>query len=126
VGRPNLDFADLEVVDNATSTPEAFTVTNDTILRSGAAPIHYRATNELDFFLGKGGNDVNVQSIFPGLQTSFLGGVGNDTFNVGDANKTLDSIAYILDISIQSYGSRVILHDEGESASLGYTLADVT
>lgn len=125
VARPGIDYADLEVVDTATTAPETFTVTKDTILRTGAAPIHYHVTNSLDFFLGKGGNAVNVQSISPGLLTTFAGGVGNDVFNVGDTNNTLDSITYILLISIQNPGSQVILHDEGKSANLNYSLASV-
>src|SRR5262249_5529732 len=76
--------------------------------------------------MGSGGNTFNVQSTHPGLAYGVLGGVGNDTFNIGDANNTLNGIFYQLVISIQNPGSQVILHDEGSSANFGYALAAVT
>jgi hypothetical protein len=127
VGRPGIDYADLEIVDTAAQGPHTFTVTGDTITRTSAAPIHYRATNSLDFFLSHaGGNTVNVHNIFPGLQTTFDGGWGNDTFNIGDLNHTLNGVTYIIDIAIEKPGSRVNLLDQGSTANFGYSVAGVT
>jgi hypothetical protein len=127
VGRPGIDYADMEVVDTAAKGPHTFAVTGDTITRTGSAPIHYQVTNSLDFFLSRaGGNTVNVQNIHPGLQTTFDGGWGNDAFNIGDLANTLDGVVYTLDIAIENPGSQVNLHDEGSSASFGYSVAGVT
>ena len=123
VGRPAVDYASVEFVDMATTTPETYTVTSDTILRSGAAPIHYRVTNELAFLLGSGGNLVNVQSTFPGLPDVFVGGLGNDTFNVGDSANTLNGIQSHLSFQIANAGSQVVLHDEGNSSPVNYTFS---
>jgi hypothetical protein len=126
VDRPNLDFGDLLVYDSAATKPEQYTFTRDTIVRSGAAPIYYHVTNQLFAYLGKGGNMVNVQSMAAGLTTDILGGVGNDTFNVGDSANTLNGIVYQFLISIQNRGSRVIVHDEGNRANMNYSLATAT
>jgi hypothetical protein len=126
VARPGIDYANLALYDNAENASETYTVTSNTILRSGAAPIHYSVTNAVFFFLGGGGNTFNVQSIRPGLLYWVSGGVGNDTFNVGDSNNTLNGIIYQLVISVQNPGSQVIVHDEGSSANFDYSLAAVT
>src|SRR5262249_21632809 len=127
VGRPGIDYADLEIVDTAAQGPHTFTVTANTITRSGAAPIHYQVTNSLDFFLRRaGGNTVNVQSTHPALLTTFDGGWGNDTFNIGDVNNTLSNTLSILDIAIEKPGSQVNIHDEGSTANVGYSVAGVT
>jgi streptogramin lyase len=123
VGRPGMDYASVAFFDIAATTPETYTITSNTILRSGAAPITYRVTNELEFRLGSGGNLVNIQSTFPGLPDLFVGGLGDDTFRVGDSSNTLNGIQSHLSFSIANPGSRVILHDEGDSANVSYTLA---
>jgi hypothetical protein len=123
VGRPNMDFATVALLDMATTTPETYTVTSDTVLRSGAAPIHYRVTNELEFHLGRGGNTVNIQSTFPGLPDVFVGGLGNDTFNVGDSANTLNGIQSHLYFQIANAGSQVVLHDEGNASPVNYTFS---
>jgi Ca2+-binding RTX toxin-like protein len=123
LGRPGVDFATVALFDLATTTPETYTVTSNTILRSGAAPIYYRVTNQLEFRLGSGGNIVNIQSTFPGLPDLFVGGVGNDTFIVGDSANTLNGIQSHLSFQIANPGSQVILHDEGQTANVSYTLA---
>jgi hypothetical protein len=123
LGRPGVDFATVALFDLATTTPETYTITSNSILRSGAAPIYYRVTNELEFRLGSGGNTVNIQSTFPGLPDLFVGGVGNDTFNVGDSASTLNGIQSHLSFQIANPGSQVILHDEGDSSSVNFTLA---
>src|SRR5262249_15589678 len=53
----------------------------------------------------------------------FVGGLGNDTFNVGDSANTLNGIHSHLSFQIANPGSQVILHDEGNTASLGYTFS---
>src|SRR5262249_43588470 len=58
LGRPGVDYATMALFDAATSAPETYTVTRDTITRSGAAPINYHVTNQLEFHLGSGGNQV--------------------------------------------------------------------
>jgi hypothetical protein len=123
VGRLGIDYADLEIYDSAATAPEQFTITNNTILRSGAAPIHYTVTNELDFFLGSGGDTVNLESTSPLPFTWINGGVGNDTFNVGDLSNTLNGIGYVGVIQVANPGSRVILNDQGNTANLNYNLA---
>jgi streptogramin lyase len=123
LGRPGMDYATVALFDMATTTPETYMVTSNTIFRSGAAPIYYRVTNALEFHLGSGGNLVNIQSTFPGLPDIFVGGAGNDTFNVGDSANTLNGIQSHLSFQVANPGSQVILHDEGDSASVNYTLA---
>jgi streptogramin lyase len=123
LGRPGVDFASVALFDLATIIPETYTITSNAILRSGAAPIYYRVTNELEFRLGSRGNIVNIQSTFPGLPDLFVGGVGNDTFNVGDSANTLNGIQSHLSFQIANPGSQVILHDEGQTANVSYTLA---
>jgi streptogramin lyase len=123
LGRPGVDYASVAFFDAATTVPETYTITNNTIFRSGAAPIYYRVTNELEFRLGSGGNIVNIQGTFPGLPDLFVGGLGNDTFNVGDSANTLNGIQSHLFFQIANPGSQVILHDEGDAGNLNYTLA---
>src|SRR5262249_47093729 len=123
LGRPGLDYATMALFDTATTTPETYTLTDNAILRSGSAPIYYRVTNQLQFYLGSGRTLVNIQSTFPGLPEVFVGGVGNDTFNVGDAFHTLNGIHSHLSFQIANPGSQVILHDEGQTANVSYTLA---
>jgi hypothetical protein len=83
VGPLSVDTASTMIVDDsATTTPETYTVSASTIVRSGAAPISYRVTNQLELRLGSGGNLVNIQSTFPGLPVVFVGGVGSDKFNI--------------------------------------------
>jgi streptogramin lyase len=123
VGRPGLDYATMALYDTATTTPQTYTLTDNTILRSGAAPVYYYVTNQLEFHLGSGGNLVNIQSTFPGLPEVFVGGVSNDTFNVGDMSNTLNGIQSHLSFQIANPGSRVILHDDGNSGDINYTLA---
>jgi streptogramin lyase len=123
LGRPGLDYTTMALFDTVTTTPETYTLTDNTILRSGSAPIYYRVTNQLQFYLGSGGNLVNIQSTFPGLPEVFVGGVGNDTFNVGDSFHTLNSIQSHLSFQVANAGSQVILHDEGQTANVSYTLA---
>jgi titin len=125
LARQNLDWGNLALYDTGETASETYTVTNNTILRSGAAPIYYTVNNEVFFNLGSGGNTFNVQSLRPGLAYWVTGGVGNDTFNVGDANNTLNGIIYQLIFSIQNPGSQVNLHDEGSTANYGYALASV-
>jgi hypothetical protein len=125
VARPGIDYGNLALYDNGATASQNYTMTSNTILRSGMAPIYYSVTNELFFYLGSGGNTFNVPSTHPGLAYAIFGGVGNDTFNIGDANGTLNGINYQLFISIQNPGSQVIVHDEGSSANYGYALASV-
>jgi hypothetical protein len=125
IGRPGIDYANVAIDDSAEKSAEQFTITSNTIQRSGAALITYTVTNELDFFLGSGGNTVNVQSLTGRAPTFISGGVGNDTFNVGDAANTLNGIPYQFIIQIANPGSQVNLNDQGNSSSLGYTLQPV-
>jgi len=123
LGRPSLDYATLALFDTATTTFETYTITSNTIIRSCAGPIYYRVTKQLEFCLGSGGNLVNIQSTFPGLPDVFVGGSGNDTFNVGDSSNTLDGIQSHLSFQIANPGSQLILHDEGDTSNVNYTLA---
>jgi streptogramin lyase len=123
--RPGTDYGDLAILDNGATASQTYTLANHTFLRSGAAPIYYTVTNELFVYLGSGGNKFNLQSLEFGPAYAIFGGVGNDMFNIGDANNTLNGIVYQLAISIQNPGSQVILHDEGGSANFGYSLASV-
>ena len=52
LGRPGVDYATVALFDTATTAPETYILTSDTIRRSGAAPIYYRVTNQLEFHLG--------------------------------------------------------------------------
>jgi hypothetical protein len=113
----------LALLDSAATASEQYTVTKDTITRSGMAPIHYLVTNELSFLLGSGGDNVNVVSTYPGLTTVFEGGIGDDTFTVGDSAKTLNGIQGHLYFQIANPGSRVILNDQGNPATVNYTFA---
>jgi streptogramin lyase len=126
VARPGMDYGDLALYDTGATSGENYTMTSNTFLRSGAAPIYYSVTNELFSYLGSGGNTFNVQSMRPALAYAIFGGVGNDTFNIGDTNNTLNGIIYQLVISVQNPGSQVILNDQGSSANYGYALAEVT
>jgi hypothetical protein len=123
LGRPGLDFATLALFDQATTAHETYTVTSNEVLRSGAAPINYRVTNQLEFHLGSGGNLVNILSTFPGLPEVFFGGLGDDTFNVGDDSNTLNGVQSNLFFQIATPSSQLILQDEGNSANINYTFA---
>jgi hypothetical protein len=123
LGRPGLDYATLALFDQATTAHETYTVTSSEVLRSGAAPIYYRVTNQMEFHLGSGGNLVNIQSTFPGLPEAFVGGLGDDTFLVGDDSNTLNGVQSNLFFQIANAGSQLILQDEGDSANINYTFA---
>src|SRR5207245_2645235 len=85
----------------------------------------YAVSNELFVYLGSGGDTVNIPSTAPGLTTVLLGGVGNDTFNVGDSANTLSGIKSHLSFQIANPGSRVVLNDQGSAAPPNYTFARI-
>ena len=119
-------LGNLALYDTAATTSEQYTLTSDTITRSGMAPIHYLVSNELFFFLGNGGNNVQVTSMEPGLSTVFVGGTGNDIFRVGDAANTLNGITFYLSIQTNSPTSQIILNDQGTTAPVTYALGSFT
>jgi hypothetical protein len=112
------------VFDDADTTGRTFTVTGTTISRPGAATITYGSSNEIELFLGSGGNVCDIQST--SMATAIVGGLGNDTFNVGDAANTLDHITGgYLAFQIAKPGSQLTLNDEGNHTAMEYTFTDL-
>jgi hypothetical protein len=72
--------SDLLLLDDANNpNPQTFTLTGNTVSRTGMAQITYDNQNQLILYGGSGGNTFNVQGLLPGTTISLNGGSGNNT-----------------------------------------------
>ena len=91
----NGNSADPLVVNDQQATPdETYTVTANTVSRSGIAPITYAGIGHLVFYAGTGNNLLYVESTAAGTTTDVYGGAGasTDEFQVAGAPLQLDDI----------------------------------
>jgi hypothetical protein len=83
-------YTGLGFFDYQTTTGQTYTVTANSVTRSGRLIATYNITNELFFYASRGVNTINVQST--SQATAINAGWSDDTINIGDATNTLDHV----------------------------------
>jgi len=113
----------LALFDDQNVAGQNYTVTANTVSRSGRLMATYQVSNALFLYASRGANTINVQST--SQATVINAGWSDDTINVGDAGNTLDNLhggngGYLL-LQINNPGSQIIFNDQGSAASRSYT-----
>jgi hypothetical protein len=111
----------LRLNDQSTATAQTFTVTATGVTRSGDVAVTYANLQSVTINGGSGGNTVNVQATPAGVPVTITGGAGNDTYTVGSAAQTLDSIRGPLTIDGGAGSSSLTLNDQGNPAVTTWT-----
>ena len=107
--------------DAADAVGQTYTLTANTMTRSGIAPVTWDTMNQVDLYTGSGQDQINVQAVAAGTFESLVMGTG-DTMTVGSLapglGGTLDGILGPLDA--ESYSGQVasvIIDDSGDATS---------
>ncbi len=109
-------MVDLVIKDTSTDD-QIYTVTANSVQRTGIGPITFDAIQSLNLTTGGGDNLVYVEGT--SAPTTIAGGAGGDTFNIGDAAGTLNGIDSPLTLT---GGGRDVLNvnDQGNLAAQTY------
>jgi hypothetical protein len=117
----------LNVDDQTTSTPQTFTVTGNSVQRSGSAPITFLSggINFVNVIGGTGGGDTyNVLGTEPGWTTT-INANGADTVNVGNAG-SLAGIQGTLNLENEPNFNTVNIDDQADGVAHTAVIDTVT
>jgi hypothetical protein len=116
--------SDLGLVDDQTVAGQTYTVTANTVTRSGRLLATYQITNELSLYASHGTNIINVLST--SQATVINAGWSNDTITLGDSANTLSHLigggGFYLALQINNPGSQIVFNDQGSTDSRTYGL----
>jgi hypothetical protein len=107
----------LQVVDFSPN-PQTFTVTANTVSRTGIAPISYN--NQTQLFLSTSSQalaTVNVESTAAGTTTTVIGRTGGSTFNLSPGAHNLANLAGLLNINGQGGTNTLNVFDQATTFS---------
>ena len=110
----------LVVNDTASLIGQSFTLTPNSLVRSGHTIAQYQNFNAFALGAGKGGNSINVPSTAAGTTTLVVAGMGNDTVTVGTlgAGGVIDAILGNLTIQGQvGFNDVLVINDPGHAPS---------
>lgn len=108
-------LAALVLNDQGDANANSYTITSNTVARSGAAPIYYHVPTSsvasLILNAGAHGDTVAVTSTSPVVPVTLNLGAGNDTVTVGGGPLRLDGIASTVTVNGQAGTDAIILSD---------------
>jgi hypothetical protein len=108
----------LNVVNNADSTANTGTMTSTQLTGLGmASGINYGGLEALLIGLGSGADTFSIASTQLGTTTNLNTGAGNDTINVGDLVKKVNSIGGLLTINGESGADTLNVANTGDSTA---------
>jgi hypothetical protein len=118
----------LTINDQNAAAGQTYSVTNQSVTRSGSADINYSNIASLTVNAGMGNNTFNVTSINANTDTTLNGGPADDTFNVGNAANSLDDILGPLTVNgnAQVTADTLNVNDQGSAGPKMYTVTATT
>jgi Ca2+-binding RTX toxin-like protein len=119
----------LRVNDAASGSARTYTVTATKVTPTGGSDVNYAAVERLNLTAGNQNDTFFIRSTQAGTTTTINGGLGADTFNVGNASNTLDDIKgplVLLGGATDNQTDRVNLLDQGSSVSNSYVVRDTS
>jgi Ca2+-binding RTX toxin-like protein len=111
----------LNLNDWGTFSPQSYTLTANTLTRTGAANITYTSVS---LVVNAGGADdtFTVLGVAVDTPVTLNAGAGNDTINVGSAAKSLDWIWSALTVNGEGGTDVLNINDQASISGQGYTL----
>jgi hypothetical protein len=107
--------------DQGTTSSQIYTLTATTLSRTGAGPISFTPVSDLiNLNTGNGANTVNVVST--AANSTYNIDPGNSTFNIGNADNSLDDILGTLAIAGGAGNNTLNLFDQGSTNSREFSL----
>jgi hypothetical protein len=121
--------ARLVINDQGTTTNQTFAINTTEVGRfdpannntADMAPIDYTTIHQLTLYAGTGNNVLGVLGTAAGTSTTVTGGGGNDTFTVGSAAQTLDTISGPLTLNGGAGSSSLTVNDQGNPGITTWT-----
>ncbi len=116
----------VNINDQNDAGPQTYTITSNTVARSGSGLITYGTIESLIVNASLGNDVINVQSTLAATPVTVNGGGGDDTFNVGNAG-TLSGILGTLIMNGNGGANDVVnFNDQADAGPQVYTLTNNT
>jgi hypothetical protein len=112
----------IELRDTGTTGNTTYTVTNTTIMRSGAGNTTYGTVESLVLNGGSGGNTINIQATQASMALTLNCGNGDDFVEISPADQVLHQVAGNVAVKGNAGADTLTFYDRFNLATASYTL----
>jgi hypothetical protein len=117
----------LTINDQGNNVGQVYTLTANTLTRSGIAPISYSQVQQFTLHAAANGNILAIQGTAAGTTYAVTTGAGIDQIILGSAANSLDALQGALSLDGQGGSNTLVINDQGTNTpNLTYTLNAAT